>query len=482
MISKKFLKTSFLYTITGALPLASQLVLLPFYTNNLSTAQLGYLSFYIGFSQLIQIIVGYSFDAVIQSNYFEYKNDFKKLKSYLSSVVIMVLLIGIAVTTVLSVFGPLLFDVVYSSEAMTFYPYGLISVATGVFTAVFKIITNLYIAQQRAERFAFSNVLNFILILFLSITGLHLFPETLIGPMYGRLFAGLVSFVIIIGSTFKAYGFSFNFNELKKTLNFNLSLFIVALVSWFITYIDRYIIQYSLLDSDVGIYDLAVKTTLAIEVVMGALLNTVIAPIYNIWSNNRSEKSTPEVNRYYNVITSMAIILIGLTIVGLPIVIPYLVKNKDYYEAFEYMPILCLSYITMVVWHMYSLPLMFEKRGFVFTKILIGSAVFKLLSGLILINLFGLYGAVWSVLLTKLFHHGWLAIDSQKIFHLKYNKIKILMLPALYSLVVIISNQVLPNQYELYYHIAGLVIFGIIIFLVFKNEIIIVLKKYGLKF
>jgi O-antigen/teichoic acid export membrane protein len=482
MISKKFLKTSFLYTITGILPVASPILLLPFYTNNLSDAQFGHLGFYIGFSQLIQILVTFSFDQVITSHYFEFKNDFKKLSTYLSSVVIMLLLIGLGLTMVLLIFGPILFDFVYSSEAMTFYPYGLISVCTGIFNSLFKVVTNLYIAQQKAEKYAFSNLLNFILIISLSISGVYLFPKTLIGPMYGRLIAGIISFLIILTSTLRTYGYNFDFKLLKGTLSFNKSLFIVAVVSWFVGNVDRYIVDHFMSDSDVGIFDFAARTTVGIEVIMGALLNTIIPPIYSIWSQNNSEKSTIEVNRFYNVVTSLTIILIALSIVGLPILLPFIVRNEEFYSAFKYLPLLCLSYITTVIWWMYSLPLMFEKKGYFFTRILIGSAVFKLLSGIVLIHSFGLYGAVWSVLLTKIFHHGWIALDSNKIYHLKYNKVKILFLPSVYAALVIISNQFLPDEYEIFYHTMELIIFGLIIFLVYKNEITIVLKKYGLKF
>jgi O-antigen/teichoic acid export membrane protein len=483
MISKKFLKTSLIYTITGALPVASPILLIPFYTENLSNAQFGHLGFYIGFSQLIQILVTFSFDQVIASNFFEFRNDSKKLNTYLSSVIVMVILTGLALLAILLIFGPLLFRIAYSSDAMTFYPYGLISVFTGIFNSVFKIVTNLYIAQQKPDKFGFANVLNFVLIIVFSITGLYIFPNTLIGPMYGRFIAGMVSFSIIFFATVSTHGITFDFKFLKSTLTFNKALFLVSVVSWFVANIDRYIIDHLMNDSDVGIFDFAVRTTIGIEVVMGALLNTVIAPVYSIWSaNNNVVSSTPEVNRYYNVITSVAILLIGASIVSLPLILPFIIRNKEYYASFEYMPLLCLSYIAMAIWHMYALPLMFEKRGFVFTKILSASAVFKLISGLILIYFFGLYGAVWSVFLTKLFHYGWVAIESHKIYHPKYNRVKILLLPALYSLIVIISNQLLPNKLEILFHTTGLFIFGIIIFIVFKNEITIVLKKYGLKF
>ena len=54
MISKKFLQSSLLYTIAGAMPLASGFVLLFFYLNYLTVEQFGLLALYIAFTAFIQ--------------------------------------------------------------------------------------------------------------------------------------------------------------------------------------------------------------------------------------------------------------------------------------------------------------------------------------------------------------------------------------------------------------------------------------------
>ena len=70
-ISKSFIKSSFIYSFIGALPLASSVLLLPFYGNSdlLSTEDLGLLAIYIALSELVRILFIYSADNYLGINY-----------------------------------------------------------------------------------------------------------------------------------------------------------------------------------------------------------------------------------------------------------------------------------------------------------------------------------------------------------------------------------------------------------------------------
>jgi O-antigen/teichoic acid export membrane protein len=83
-ISKTFIKSSIIYTVAGALPMASAIILLPFYGNNLPLAVYGELATYIAFSMLVQVLVTYSFDTSVYVYYHEYKNAPEKLSQFLS--------------------------------------------------------------------------------------------------------------------------------------------------------------------------------------------------------------------------------------------------------------------------------------------------------------------------------------------------------------------------------------------------------------
>ncbi|MFO0267060.1 MAG: hypothetical protein ACK51D_08950, partial [Cyclobacteriaceae bacterium] len=84
MISARFIKSSLIYTVAGALPMASAIILMPFYGKYLSAELFGALSVYFAFSLLVQIVVTYSFDASLYLNFHEYKHDPKLLATFIS--------------------------------------------------------------------------------------------------------------------------------------------------------------------------------------------------------------------------------------------------------------------------------------------------------------------------------------------------------------------------------------------------------------
>jgi O-antigen/teichoic acid export membrane protein len=87
LITKSFIKSSFVYSVIGALPLASSVLLLPFYTNYLTKEQYGYLALYIAFTGIVQIFVNYGLEHYSGIIYVENKDDVQKTKEHIGTVV-----------------------------------------------------------------------------------------------------------------------------------------------------------------------------------------------------------------------------------------------------------------------------------------------------------------------------------------------------------------------------------------------------------
>ena len=82
--------------------MASAIVLLPLYLINLSTEAYGALVIYLVFTFLVQIIITFSFDASIYIHYHELKKDHEKLRAFVSTAFIFMLIAGLVVTIVLA--------------------------------------------------------------------------------------------------------------------------------------------------------------------------------------------------------------------------------------------------------------------------------------------------------------------------------------------------------------------------------------------
>ena len=143
--------------------MASAIILLPFYSK-LPVSIFGALAIYFSFSLLVQIIVTYSFDSSLYINFHEFKNDPKKLSSFISSAFLFILLISTVTGLILAFIGDWVFAHVFSKEEILFFPFGTLSVATGIFQALLKVNNSLLQTQEKPILFLWANLLSFSLI------------------------------------------------------------------------------------------------------------------------------------------------------------------------------------------------------------------------------------------------------------------------------------------------------------------------------
>ena len=110
MISKQFIKSSFIYSIVGALPLFSGIVLLPFYTNMLTTAQFGMLALYIAFAAIMQLVVNFGLEQYLGTNWVDFKDNVQTARENVGTVVSLLLIIGLIVLAVFAFSGAPVFS------------------------------------------------------------------------------------------------------------------------------------------------------------------------------------------------------------------------------------------------------------------------------------------------------------------------------------------------------------------------------------
>lgn len=479
MISKNFFKSSIIYSVVGALPYASGVLLIPFFTSKLSTIDFGVNALYFSIMYFIQILSTFGLDTYIGIHYFDYKDNKEKLKENIGTVVMSLFAIGAFLLIIFSIFGTGIFNIVFDNKYLTFFPWGFVTVLTAIFNGFLKTYSNLLINQQRPVRFFQINIVNFILVISVSLTFLFLFPFTLNGPMFGRLIPAAFSFCVVIYYFISEFGYTYNKEMVKKIISFCTPFVIYAILFWTVSYIDRFIINHYLADPTyVGIFDFAVKCTLLIDLFQTGLSSSISPKIYTIWKDQNLRESTVEVNRYYNGFTAASLLAIPLLSVFFPVLIPVIVKNEVYYESFVFFSILSIGFASRGLFNMFLSPIFFFKNTKVLPKIFFFIAIIQIIVTAFCVKHFGLIGAVWASFFTKIIQVVFLYFESRKIFHFKFNYIKQIYLPLLCVIIVLILETIVPLEYSLYNRVAQLLIIYILVFSVYRNEVKLLLGKY----
>lgn len=483
MISKKFIKSSFIYSFIGALPLASSFVLLPFYTAYLSPNDFGMLAIYIIFTSLFQIFINFALDNFIPIIYANHRNNDALQKEYISTAVFLLLLSGLGFTALFTLVGDgffyLLQHYVYDNKVQnfSFFPWGFFCVLTAFFNSVFKSYTNLLINQERPIRFFWCNITNFVLTISISLVGIYMFPNTLIGPMYGRLLSGAVIFLIALFFFGKEYGFKFYKKHFKEIWQFCYPMFLYFGINWVLTSIYPYILLFYSDATMVGIFGFAVSCTLLLEFFQNGLAAAILPKIFTVWREEKVAENTPEVNRYYNGFTLTSLIAMPVFLILIPYVVQLFVHKEIYYISFLLLPILTVGFASRTFQAMFSSPVLFFKKTKVFPKVYGITAIFQVGISLVLIKYFGIMGAAITVLLVKFIQVFFFWLESRKIYTFKFSIVKQILLPLFYVVLVLASYPFMNDNNRLWIQALQLVLIGIASFLAFKKEILFTLQK-----
>ncbi|MBN1200108.1 MAG: lipopolysaccharide biosynthesis protein [Bacteroidales bacterium] len=474
MISKKFLQSSVIYSIVGALPYASGFILIFWFTRLLTPAQFGINVLYISMMYFIQIISSFGLDMSAAVMYIDYKDNAGILKQFLGTILLGLFVFGLVAACLFSFGGFQIFSKVFSgSDVLLLIPFGLVTILSAILNGVFKTYSALLIYQQRPIRFFWLNITNFGIVIGSSLALLYLFPFTLYGPIFGRLFASVVASVISVWFLTKEYGFEWNKSFFKPILSYTTPLMIYALLTWVVSYIDRFIILRYMTDPTfVGIYDFGVKLVLGIELLLVGLVNVVNPKVYTIWKDEGLSNSTVEVNRYYNGLTAFILILIPLFVLLAPILIPLVIKKEIYYQAFGLLSILAAGYASRIWFYMFMAPLMFFKRTKVMPRVFAISALFEIIAAIFMIQWFGLMGAVWINFLVKPLQALLLYRESRKVFRYNFNRWKIIYLPVIFMTVVVVSEGFITDQTRFFFHAGQLLLSILLVWFAFRKELV----------
>lgn len=434
-ISKAFVKSSFIYTLAGSLPMASALILLPFYTFYLSPSAFGALAIYSTFTLLVQYLTTYSFDVSLYIHFHEYKHDQYKLARFVSSAFVLMLIIGVGVGTILCVAGNFIFDVVFSDVDIEFFPYGVFAVATGISQALLKVYSNLLQSREKPVLFFWSNGSSLTLMMIFSIAGMVWYPETLTGPVGGRFVGALGVGLWALVQVFREFGYHFDFSILRSSLTFNLFTFIYQLERWVISNFDRVVIGAYALNST-GIYDFALKCLVIIEFVTNGLNNSFFPKVVGQIMQQHEKQSTPQINRYYHGLIAVVMLVICVCIFTFPWAIETFIRNTNYHASIEYLPYIAVIYVFRAIQLYFAAPYTVLKFMKPLPIIYFFVSAIKVGLMVLLIGQYGLYGVIVSSVVSAVVEIVAMRVAIGERFTYSFNIGKMIVAPlALFALI-----------------------------------------------
>lgn len=385
--AKYLVKNVILFTISSFIPKILSFLLIPLYTNYLSTGEYGVFDLIITTSSLLVPI----FTLDIQDAVMRFAMDNKYKKEDIFSTALKINLVGFVLITILTF-------VIYKLNVFEFELYFYIFLIIFYATTAISNSLNLFCKGiEKVKCLVVGTIINSIITLSMNILFLTVFKYGIIGYLIANSIGTVISIIYIFVSS-RAYKYVKkveNRKIFKEMISFSFPLIFNVIAWWINNASDRYIITWMLGVSVSGLYAISYK----IPNLLSTFQN-VFAQAWSISAVKEFDKDDKDgfIGKMYTMMNFSMGLLCSI-IMSFNVFIAHILYSGEFFEAWKFVPPLLIS----VVFNAMSLFI-----GSIFTAVkdtktlsistIIG-ALTNIVLNIILIRYYGAYGAAIATMI-----------------------------------------------------------------------------------
>jgi len=364
--------------------------MLPIYTRCLTPADYGTIELLSMVLDFVGIILGLRVGQAIFRFYEKYDN-IRDKNEVITTSMYMVALLNLS--------GILL--IVLSAKPLTYFVFGdydnvffLILFSFTLLGQGFMEIPMTYLrAQQKPWLYIAFSVLKLALQLGLNIYFVVIRDLHVAGVIYSALLSSATMVIILGGYTFAHTGWRASVVKAKQLVSFSIPLVLTGMISFYITFGDRYFLRLIIGIAEVGVYSLGYKFGFL-------LIFLVVQPFNNIWDSEKYKifKKNDARLEYQRIFMNFNLILL-LVIIMISVVARDLLRvmaDQAFWPASIIVPFILLAYLTNAWAAFVNLGILVEHRTMEITYGAVIAALVATIGYLFLIPRFGALGAAFS--------------------------------------------------------------------------------------
>lgn len=381
---EKFIKTSSIYFFGNVFNKVISFFLLPLYTNRIVPESYGNYNLIQSLINLIIPIIFFQiWDAVFRFS-FNYKSDDEKY--VITSNGLFVMLIGLIIYSIFYSIFVFLFDIDYKL-LIFFYSIGIgIQYYYGVIARSF----------QKNLLFVISGGINGFLTIIFNLIFILVFDMG-INALYASSIIGTTIQVLIITFNLKPISKikikSINFKLIKKMLKFSIPLTVGTLTLWLLTGLTQFLISFSVGNYANGLYAVANKFSSILILLAGVFQFAWNEMAYDVAKDeNKEEYYSRGITEFFKIIIYGSCVFILI----IKLIFPYFVDYK-YNDALGLIPIILLGTCTNSYSSLLGTIFLANENSKDLSITVIIASITNVIGLLILIPLWGLYGAAISL-------------------------------------------------------------------------------------
>ncbi len=461
---KELTKDVAIYGISTIIGRFLGFLLVPFYTNVISTKDFGIYSNVYAYLAFFGIVFIYGMDAAFMKYAsFSRLND----KKIIFSTSYFFVLISTLLLSLLLYFAqmPLISLMEIPSEYSNLYYYL-------IFILLFDTLAlvpfgNLRL-ERRAAKFTTIKLANIIINLSLNFILVLHFKLGIEAIFIANLIASAFSFAALTPDIFKMITFKIDKEMLKKMLYFGLPYLPASIASTIVQVIDRPVVLALTDSSTLGIYQANYK--------LGIFMMLFVSMFQQAWQpfflNNAKEKNAKEI---FAKILTLFILVSSLIWIVLTLFVEDFARiellpgksiiGKEYLSGISIVPIILLGYLFNGIYYNFQAGIYIEEKTKYFPVVTGAGAAVNVIVNIFLIPLLGIIGAALATLASYIVMASLLYFFSQKYYKIDYEYAKLAK-----TLAVVFTTGIL--YYYLYYQIGLNLTYKLIILFGFVSALL----------
>ena len=449
------------YSVLNFIRPVIQIFLIPLYLSLFTESEYGIYDLMFITGSLLMVVLTFRINAAMLTVYYDYIDDRQQLKRYLRSLFSTSIIIALTLFTLLNFFGEALFDLMFKSEEIKYFPYGILVVGY----AMLGEINACYMIYLRNEK----DLVRYFIVILSQILGAILFQVLFIvvfkmgvvGALIGYLIANAVTFILILFMERGIITLDIDKVMIKKSLKFSLALIPFLLIYWVLTKGGKIVLERYADLSTVAVYALLVTVGSVIILLVEAVINGVRPFLFEIFARAKGSEAREKID----ILTRM---IINLPLFAIPVIvllgnnIGILTSKTTYHEVAIYTTSIALATYMLVYGKMFYQQLLFLKRSDTVTLLSFIVVVF-LVSGLYyFVPIYKIWGVLFVTFLANALMAILFYVAAQRQLPIRYPLKEIYFFPFLVFVILFLLEYLLVYNMEVSRSAFGIVQFFVL--------------------
>lgn len=409
------------------------LLLLPLYTDYLSTSEYGILSIIEITSSLLIILFTINLPQSMLL-WCSREKSLDKEKSIIFTTTIGIIVIAATVVISFYPFHTELSGLVFGNEKFTNY-FSLLMIWF-FFGILNRIPQSLIRLRERSVFFSVVMSTKFTLILLVNIYLVAFVHMGVEGIVIGQILGEIYSLILTIPILYRNIRLSVEWKALKEMLVYGIPLIFTAVSSQLLSSGDRYIMLYFLTSSSVGIYAIAQKIGGVINVFLLNSFQQGFMPIaFKMFDQENSKRFFSKVLTYYTFILALTALFVSFFSKE----VVYLLADHSYYQSYTVVPFVAFAFLVKGINSVFTLSYHYSKKTTGYAIIIVVGMLLNIGMNILMIPWFGMYGAGISMLSSYIFMAVLSYKHAQKLYFIEYEIAKVIKIVVLSTVLYLIT-------------------------------------------